>query len=193
MHFFYTPQSQLTCFTRSLPFSPFSVRLWSLATFTNVVVYKGHLFPVWDVSFSPLGLYFASASHDRTARLWNTESIAPLRVFAGHLSDVDVSARRERDLWKIEEWAFDAPLVLLSPSFFHNRVSGFTQTATTLPLAAATARCGCGTCKQATACACFRGTPTPSTRSRSPPRAAFWPLLARTRTSSSGTLKAGAG
>ena len=27
---------------------------------------------------------------DRTARLWSTDHIYPLRVFAGHISDVDV-------------------------------------------------------------------------------------------------------
>ena len=39
---------------------------------------------------SPKGLYFASCSHDRTARLWTTESPHPLRIFAGHFSDVNV-------------------------------------------------------------------------------------------------------
>ena len=32
-----------------------------------------------------------SGSHDRTARIWSTDHIQPLRVLAGHLSDVDVS------------------------------------------------------------------------------------------------------
>jgi WD40 repeat protein len=40
---------------------------------------------------SPKGLYFASCSHDRTARLWTTENPHPLRIFAGHFSDVNVS------------------------------------------------------------------------------------------------------
>lgn len=57
---------------------------------SNLVVYKGHTYPVWDVCFSPLGYYFATASHDRTARLWSTDHIYPLRIFAGHLSDVNV-------------------------------------------------------------------------------------------------------
>ena len=38
----------------------------------------------------PRGYYFASASYDRTARLWSTDSAQPLRIFAGHLSDVNV-------------------------------------------------------------------------------------------------------
>ena len=42
-------------------------------------------------SYSPLGYYFASCSFDRTARIWNTEHVQPLRILAGHSCDVDVS------------------------------------------------------------------------------------------------------
>ena len=38
-----------------------------------------------------MGIYFATASRDRTARLWSTDRTSCLRVYAGHLSDVDVS------------------------------------------------------------------------------------------------------
>lgn len=88
------------------------VRLWSLQTYTALVCFKGHHYPVWGVEFrytcmsnyyisvlfhsialygSPLGYYFASCSFDRTARVWNTDQIQPLRILAGHSSDVDVS------------------------------------------------------------------------------------------------------
>lgn len=43
------------------------------------------------MQFSPVGHYFASCSHDRTARIWSMDRIQPLRIMAGHLSDVDVS------------------------------------------------------------------------------------------------------
>lgn len=46
---------------------------------------------VFMVQFSPFGHYFASCSHDRTARIWSMDRIQPLRIMAGHLSDVDVS------------------------------------------------------------------------------------------------------
>ncbi|RKP00540.1 hypothetical protein CXG81DRAFT_13128 [Caulochytrium protostelioides] len=66
-----------------------AVRLWSTDTHTNVVAYKGHNYPVWDVAFGPGDYYFATASHDRTARLWSCDQIYPLRLFAGHLADVE--------------------------------------------------------------------------------------------------------
>ncbi|XP_069950406.1 transcription initiation factor TFIID subunit 5 [Cherax quadricarinatus] len=67
-----------------------TIRLWSMQTWTCLVVYKGHIFAVWDVCFSPHGYYFASGGHDRTGRLWATDHHQPLRIFAGHFSDVDV-------------------------------------------------------------------------------------------------------
>lgn len=68
-----------------------SARLWSLDTFTCVAIYKSHTYPIWDVDVAPLGAgpYFVTASADRTARLWSTDRSQPLRVFAGHLSDVE--------------------------------------------------------------------------------------------------------
>ncbi|GBG32331.1 Sodium channel protein type 1 subunit alpha [Hondaea fermentalgiana] len=56
----------------------------------NVFSYKHHPdAPVWDVRFSPAGYYFVSGSHDNVARLWSIESRKPLRLFVGHLADVD--------------------------------------------------------------------------------------------------------
>lgn len=66
-----------------------TARLWSLDTYSALVLYKGHNQPIWDVLFLPLGHYFATASHDQTARLWATDHIYPLRIFAGHINDVD--------------------------------------------------------------------------------------------------------
>ncbi len=45
-----------------------TIRLWSLQTFTCLVGYKGHNYPVWDTQFSPHGYYFISGGHDRVAR-----------------------------------------------------------------------------------------------------------------------------
>ena len=57
------------------------------------MVYNGHLGPVWDLKFAPLGSYFASCSGDKTAKLWILKNGSPLRIFAsqgGHLNDVEV-------------------------------------------------------------------------------------------------------
>lgn len=70
-------------------------RLWSMDTMTDIVAFRGHENPVWDVKWSPLGMYFATASRDRTARLWSTDRTACLRIYAGHLGDVDVSVSCE--------------------------------------------------------------------------------------------------
>ena len=66
-----------------------SVRLWSLETWTCLVVYKGHDHPVWDVTWGPFGLYFVTGSLDKTCRLWRTDHIEDLRMFVGHDKDVD--------------------------------------------------------------------------------------------------------
>lgn len=67
-----------------------TVRLWSLNTYSNLVVYRGHSRePVWDVEWGPLGVYFATGSRDRTARLWSSDRVTPLRMYTGHLSDVN--------------------------------------------------------------------------------------------------------
>ncbi|KAL7424637.1 Transcription initiation factor TFIID subunit 5 [Cryptotrichosporon argae] len=67
-----------------------TIRLWSMDTYSNAVIYRGHgRDPVWDVEWGPMGVYFASASRDRTARLWCSERVTPVRIYTGHLSDVN--------------------------------------------------------------------------------------------------------
>ncbi|KAH8835724.1 TFIID and SAGA subunit [Flagelloscypha sp. PMI_526] len=76
-----------------------TARLWSMDTYTNLVVYRGHESPVWDVKWNPTGLYFATASRDRTARLWSTDRASCLRIYAGHLNDVDALAFHPNSLY----------------------------------------------------------------------------------------------
>lgn len=81
-----------------------TIRLWSLLTWSNVVSYKGHVFPVWAVQFAPVGYYFVSCGHDRTARLWATDSYQPLRVFAGKLCKGQRALRHTRN-WQLKTTA----------------------------------------------------------------------------------------
>ncbi|KIX09007.1 uncharacterized protein Z518_00085 [Rhinocladiella mackenziei CBS 650.93] len=70
-----------------------SIRLWNLEpdVCQCVVVYKGHVGPVWSVSWGPFGHYFVSAGHDRTGRVWMTDKIRQVRLLAGHDDDVNVA------------------------------------------------------------------------------------------------------
>ncbi|XP_022889781.1 transcription initiation factor TFIID subunit 5-like isoform X5 [Olea europaea var. sylvestris] len=61
-------------------FSDSSLKVWDMAKLGQ---------QTGNMQFSPVGHYFASASHDRTARIWSMDRIQPLRIMAGHLSDVD--------------------------------------------------------------------------------------------------------
>jgi len=66
-----------------------TVRLWSLDTWTCLVVYKGHDGPVWNVRWSPFGHYFATCGWDRTVRVWGQDHISYLRMMVGHDSSVN--------------------------------------------------------------------------------------------------------
>ena len=70
-----------------------SIRLWDVSDSETSgqmkAVYQNHMYPVWSIAVSPLALYFASASRDTTAKLWTTDRLFPIRVFAFHKSDVN--------------------------------------------------------------------------------------------------------
>jgi WD40 repeat protein len=129
-----------------------TVRLWGLETYKNLVVYKGHTDPVWAVEWGPLGAYFATASRDRTARLWVTDRVTPLRMFAGHLSDVDVSPS-DCNIAFSDSW--------------HCSVSNSTPTRYTLQPDRATKRVDCGMCNAENVSECSLAIMTPSTASPS--------------------------
>ena len=75
-----------------------TIRLWAIpikkktGRISSLVVYKGHIRPVWVVQFCPFGYFFASGSADTTANLWVTSSATPIRLFRGHFSDVEAIA-----------------------------------------------------------------------------------------------------
>lgn len=70
-----------------------TVRLWDVAASRNVCVYRSPTdVPVWDVSFAPVGHYFASGSYDRVGRVWCTNRTQPVRLLVGHYSDVSCVA-----------------------------------------------------------------------------------------------------
>ncbi|KAK6941770.1 Pre-mRNA processing factor 4 (PRP4)-like [Dillenia turbinata] len=59
-------------------------KLWSMPQVTKVSNLKGHTERATDISFSPVHNHLATASADRTAKLWNTEG-SLLQTYEGHL------------------------------------------------------------------------------------------------------------
>lgn len=64
-----------------------TVRLWSLDTRRNVVIYRTPSV-VWDVQFCNRGYYFATGSQDCTAAVWCTDRMQPLRLFADAYGEI---------------------------------------------------------------------------------------------------------
>lgn len=59
-------------------------KIWSMPQVNKVSALKGHTERATDVAFSPALNHLATASADRTARLWNAEG-SLLNTFEGHL------------------------------------------------------------------------------------------------------------
>jgi transcription initiation factor TFIID subunit 5 len=66
-----------------------TVRLWHLGLMKQIMIYKGHIGPVFDITWGPFGHYFLTAGHDKKAHLWSTSKASPLRWFVGHDTPVD--------------------------------------------------------------------------------------------------------
>lgn len=61
-----------------------TAKIWSMPKVKKLSTLKGHTERTSDVAFSPVDNYLATASADRTAKLWNSEGTL-LRTFEGHL------------------------------------------------------------------------------------------------------------
>ena len=63
--------------------------MWTCVSVSNSAKERG-VSALWDVDVAAYGSYFCTSGRDARARLWMTERPdTPVRVFQGHLSDVD--------------------------------------------------------------------------------------------------------
>ena len=70
------------------------MHLYIMYMYVHVLIHNVHVCTctyMYLSDFRPVEVYFASCSHDNTARLWSTDLAYPLRIFAGHTSAVNVS------------------------------------------------------------------------------------------------------
>ncbi|KAI1342185.1 transcription initiation factor TFIID subunit 5 [Xylariaceae sp. FL0016] len=66
------------------------IRLWSLEVWSCLCIYKGHDGPVFCLSWSPQGHYFATGGWDKTVRVWSQDHASAQRLLVGH--DTCISA-----------------------------------------------------------------------------------------------------
>ena len=67
----------------------------------NLICYRGHNYPIWDVKFSTNSTYFVSSSNDKTGKLWQVEYLFPIQIFAGFQSDVSVNLIKLKKVYNI--------------------------------------------------------------------------------------------
>lgn len=56
-----------------------------------IIYFRGHNYPIWCLDTSPLGIYMATGSADKSVKIWSLENLYPIRIGAGHTKDVNVS------------------------------------------------------------------------------------------------------
>ena len=66
-----------------------TVKLWDVATWTNITTLKGHTSKVNSVVFSPDGTTLASGSFDNTVKLWDVATRTNIATLKGHTNGVN--------------------------------------------------------------------------------------------------------
>ncbi|ALF54203.1 serine/threonine protein kinase [Nostoc piscinale CENA21] len=65
-----------------------TIKLWNLATGTEISTLKGHFKWIWAIAFHPDGKILASGSADQTIKLWNLGTTEEIRTLNGHTDGV---------------------------------------------------------------------------------------------------------
>ena len=105
------------------------MKLWDVATRTNITTLQGHTDLVFSVAFSPDGTTLASGSGDYTVKLWDVATRTNIATLKGHTDwvrsvsfspDGTTLASGSRDgtvkLWDMSEWMGPRPQTLVKIS-----------------------------------------------------------------------------
>jgi WD40 repeat protein len=65
-----------------------TLRLWDVATGTEIRTFKGHSDDVRSVAFAPDGSQVLSGSDDKTLKLWDVATGMEIQTFTGHSDNV---------------------------------------------------------------------------------------------------------
>ena len=76
--------------------------------------FTGHELSVFSLSLSPDGAYIASASADKSVRIWDSRSGAELAVLTGHSAEVTTVAYAP-DGQRLVSGSFDKTLIIWGP------------------------------------------------------------------------------
>ena len=83
----FSPDGTTACFRGES--SDDTVKLWDVATRTNIATLQGHTGRCHSVSFSPDGTLLASGSDDGTVKLWDVATRTNIATLEGHTESVN--------------------------------------------------------------------------------------------------------
>ena len=81
------------------------LKLWDVATGTEIRTFHGHSGSVTSVDFAPDGRTALSGSNDTTLKLWDVAAGTESRTFHGHsgsVTSVAFAAGRSRSHWSVQ-------------------------------------------------------------------------------------------
>ena len=88
-----------------------TIRLWDIASQTNIATLTGHSNSIRSLAFSPDGTILATGAADNTVKLWNVSSRASITTLEGHTSSVS-SVAFSPDGTTLASGAFDKTVKL---------------------------------------------------------------------------------
>jgi WD40 repeat protein len=80
----FSPDGKVLAVAGGQPSAKGDLRLFQVGDWKLLAVLPGHADVVSSVCFSPDGKHLASASYDRTVRIWDTATFKPERTLTGH-------------------------------------------------------------------------------------------------------------